>query len=161
MDAQRGFGPAEPQPGGVCLGRADEGPGLGLAQTLAEVLDAHARIHHHRNRTDFEQGEGDGEKLRAWRHHQNRAHALGNSGRGQGVGRAIAQRIELSRRQASVATALVGHRDGQRVGLLRGHYRQPRGDVAGRAAGRAHGVGCSARNVVISGMLSSPASSSM
>ena len=95
------------------------------------------------------------------RHHQNRAHALGNPGRDQGMGRAIAQPIELSRRQASVAAALVGHRDGQRVGLLRGHYWQPRGDVAGRVAGRAHGVGCSARNVVISGMISSPASSSM
>src|SRR5262245_46899049 len=54
---------------------ADERLGLCLAQTDAEVLDAHARVDEDDDCADLEQRERQGEEFEARRDHEHRAHA--------------------------------------------------------------------------------------
>ena len=67
-----GFAPPTlEQAPGVGLGRADEGLGFGFLQRAPQGLQPHAGIHQDRHGRDPEQGEGEGEKFRAGRNHQD------------------------------------------------------------------------------------------
>ena len=124
----------------MCLRDADKRLWFRFAETLAQILDPHAGIHHDRDRPDLQHRKRQREEVETWLHHEDSSNARADPNSDQRVGDAIRAAMQFERAQfgitgGSVGVSPVGYGYREGTWLAPGQIGQKRGhvDVVGRA----------------------------